>query len=92
MTDPDEVIPPLLLERRCDCGRSDWSAEEILKQCSEWAQQYGPNFLIQYPYYPGCGARFQWYGFNCGCSKCGRSYLVLLEDIKSGKFTPEKQM
>ena len=89
MTDNDEVIPPLLLERRCDGGREYWTAEEIMIRTAEYCQQYGEAFVLAHPYMPGCGARFQWYGFNCNCPRCARAYEVRWEDVKAGKYNPK---
>lgn len=92
MTDNDEVIPPLLLERRCDGGREYWTPEYILTQTAEWCQKFGEAFVLAHPYYPGCGKMFQWYYCgNCFCANCSYSicYEVKWKDFKSGKYKPK---
>ena len=64
-----------------------WTAEEIVKQTAENTQKYGEQFMLEHPYFPGCGIRFQWYfGMRPQCPSCGREYLVIMEDFKAGKY------
>ena len=85
------AVAPVLLERLCDAGRSGMEAGEILKWTAELCQQHGEVFMLQHPYFPGCGTRFQWYyGGNAYCPECGRAYTVPFEDYKAGKFKVEE--
>lgn len=80
-------VPPVLLERICDAERSKMSAEEIVNKGAELGQTHGEMFMLEHPYFPGCGIRFQWYfGSGCQCPECGRLYQVLMEDLKAGKY------
>ena len=85
-----KAVAPVLLERLCDAERTNMEASDAVKYSAELAQQHGEQFMLAHPYYPGCGIRFQWYwGMNCCCPECGRTYLVKLEDIKAGRFKLE---
>jgi hypothetical protein len=82
-----KAVPPVLLERVCDAGRSSMTAEEILRQSAEVAQQRGEAFMLAHPYFPGCGTRFQWYlGSGSQCPECGLLYVTDINDYKSGKY------
>jgi len=84
------AIPPVLLERTCDGGKSSMDASEIVMYAADLVKQHGEAFMLAHPYFPGCGTRFQWYGLgNCYCPECGRNYMVLMNDVKAGKYAPE---
>jgi hypothetical protein len=69
------VIRPVLMQRQCDGGKGDMSAEEWAKRVAARLEHGTP---IQ-----GCGTWFQWYwGMNCVCPNCGITWCVVLEDIK----------
>ena len=84
------AVPPVLLERLCDAGRSKMEASDILKYAVELVQQHGEAFMLAHPYFPGCGTDFQWYfGSGCHCPECGRQYIVDMQEYKAGKYTPK---
>jgi hypothetical protein len=64
-------------------------AGEALKYAAELVAQNGEAFMLQHPYFPGCGTRFQWYwGSNACCPECGRAYVVLIDKFKTGQYKP----
>jgi hypothetical protein len=84
------AVPPVLLERLCDAGRSTMDASEAVKYAAELTQQHGEAFMLAHPYYPGCGTIFQWYwGMNCCCPECAHMYLIEMRDMKAGLYTPK---
>jgi hypothetical protein len=81
------AIPPVLLERTCDGGKSSMDASQIVMYAADLVKQHGEAFMLSHPYFPGCGTRFQWYGLgNCYCPECGRQYQVMMQDVKSGVY------
>jgi hypothetical protein len=80
-----EAVGPILLERICDGGRSEMTAEEI-KEWEACMREYGRDLSNRW--FPGCGTRFQWYlsGGYPMCPNCGRAYQMTLEMLKSGKY------
>jgi hypothetical protein len=86
-----KAVPPLLCERLCDAAKSDMEAGELLKYTVSLVEQHGEAFMLQHPYFPGCGTRFQWYwGMNCECPECGRRYEVFLDKMKEGKYSVQE--
>ena len=84
------AIPPVLLERTCDGGKSSMDASQIVMYAADLVKQHGESFMLSHPYFPGCGTRFQWYlGMICMCPECGRLYQVMMNDVKAGKYAPE---
>jgi hypothetical protein len=41
-----KTYPPILLERVCDYGRSEMTAEEIVIYGAELVQKYGESFIL----------------------------------------------
>jgi hypothetical protein len=81
------VSAPKLLERTCDAGKSNMEAGELLKYTVSLVEQHGEKFMLSNPHFPGCGTRFQWFwGMNCCCPECGRTYISKIDDLKSGKY------
>lgn len=81
-----ESVGPILLERTCDGGRSEMTAEDIQR----WEADLRDHYKGEIPaWFPGCGTKFQWYlsGGYPMCPNCGRAYLMTLEMLKSGKYT-----
>jgi hypothetical protein len=74
VTDADDVIGPVVLERVCDCGKSQMSAED-------W------KIRVENHWDNGCGTRFRWYlGVPCVCPRCGYSYAYTLGDLEKKLF------
>lgn len=80
------AIGPILLERCCDGGKGDMTEEE-------WAKVIAARMLEGAPIH-GCGTRFQWWwGSGCVCPTCGRTWVVLLENLKRYRVnTPAPRM
>jgi len=80
-----EAVGPILLERTCDNGRGEMTAENVAAMDRSLIEEYG-----EVPaWHRGCGIKFQWY-LNGGypmCPNCGRAYQMTLEMLKSGKYT-----
>lgn len=75
-------VEPIILEHTCDCGRSCYSAEEIVEMDKEASNVFGPGGR-----YWGCGTKFQWhFGVNPTCPKCGICYLATLDMIKRAGY------
>lgn len=86
-----KAIPPVLLERQCDGGRSEMDASDIVRYAAEMTQERGEAFMLLHPYYPGCGTRFQWYwGMNSVCPMCGRIYQVMKKSMDEGEYAIQK--
>ena len=82
----NKTVGPILLERICDGGRSEMTAEEIRKWEADMREIHGGELSM---WFPGCGTKFQWYhigGYPC-CPNCGRAYQMTIEMLKSGKYT-----
>jgi hypothetical protein len=74
VTDADDVIGPVVLERVCDCGKSQMSAED-------WKIQ------VENHWNHGCGTRFRWYlGVPCFCPHCGWAYSYTNDDLRKKLF------
>ena len=74
--DTNQVIAPILLQRKCDGGQSDMTDEQ-------WAEKVALRLSGQPAGFFGCGTWFQWYwGSGCVCPTCGRTFMVTLEDQK----------
>ena len=72
----EKAAGPTVLERVCDGGKSEMSAEEW----AQWEKEF-PNR------YNGCGTRFRWYlGTPCFCPNCGRHYIYTQEHLKKKVF------
>ena len=73
-----EKKSPAMLERTCDGGwESPVARAKAEAECGHRL--------------PGCGTVFQWYiGMQCMCPNCGYHYSYLLQDVKSGRFTPKE--
>lgn len=72
----EEAVGPMIFEHTCDRGRSRHTEEEAKE-----IQKDAPWALV------GCGTRFRWYwGTQAICPTCGWTYLLSLEDIKTGFY------
>ena len=72
----EEAIGPMMFEHTCDGGASRNTPE------------YNKEIQREYPWmYRGCGAKFRWYfGTQAICPYCGYTYLVTIEDVKTGFY------
>jgi hypothetical protein len=72
----EDVVGPILMERVCDGGMSNYPAEEKAQ------------LLRDHPgIFHGCGAKFRWYfGSLVVCPKCGWNYMLTKEDRESHKY------
>ena len=74
----DTAIGPVVLERTCDGGKNNYTAEEIAERDKR---------LKIYDQRWGCGTRFRWYlGTVCVCPKCGAQYVYDCEMLKEKRF------
>ena len=81
------VVPPLLLQRICDAGRTAMDASEVVIWAADLAKQHGEAFMLAHPYYPGCGTEFQFYfGSGCRCPECGKAYEVRMDHVREGRY------
>lgn len=70
----NQVVAPILMQRQCNVQ------EDMAKE--EWAKIIADRLAGEQVGYLGCGTWFQWYwGMNCLCPKCGRLWMVKMEDM-----------
>lgn len=72
----DQIVAPILMQRKCDGGKDHMSQEE-------WARLIAERLAGHFVGFTGCGTVFQWWwGSGCVCPGCGRTLLVTLDDLK----------
>lgn len=74
--DTTQVVGPIILQRKCDGGKSNVTQEE-------WARLVAERLAGKPVGFMGCGTIFQWYwGSGCVCPGCGRTLQVVMGDLE----------